>query len=999
MSENKIEYKTDEELRNAGFISREQYEEAVKSTYSRGAEYALAGKFGYLLNQAGVEKRNSYTYTSAPGVIFPNEISLIAGMPPVYNQQQRGTCVSMAVTALAEYYTGCTKKFSQQFLYCKCKEYEHKQQMRTILSWFKNCENDELVANLNNLCNHYIKRHSEIAEKEDGPPAEQQISTYKAGIAMNMQIRMLNALCLNTKDKRDDIYHFLAKERKKINYKKLRKSLLGIFRRSKNKNIEHKLEHWFDQACTQTPSGSSHLLQMKKQIFPVLRNNTKENRRKVYDFLARKNAHYHEFLKDLVRELRSEDNGTLFQRLKKMFSRTRESSPAFAATISEFEKYILQKLNNNTAKARREVYEVMSAGLIALQDGGTTLETAMNCYKDHGLCSYETWPYNTGDILGNEGQFVNPPETYPPEEAADEAKQYRLEDKFSMVYPPNNVEAIKAILCGTNGNRPMPVAVGMQVFESWSRSPFTKKTGWISPPVSNDECLGGHAMLIVGYKDTPKVAGGGYFLVRNSWGCDWAYGSEYAGYAKVPYQYVSLFTDSAATIIQKQEKSASDDKGDQALAKYLALAEKDMKDRNGKWTIARGSRIILDSSGIAERDTPANRILFAENGYSWHTATASGTAATKTADIPFAVSAEEIPVHQAAMVLPDTESEKLLDFAIGVKKEFLKNLDVNLKQKSRSYCFPNINLPFWTRLMPCQLRVKKIDMVADLSQQLLEEQMHQQKLRSQDWAMAEKCNVCRIYELKNGSIMFRVVAIFMTAIKEGQVMKDIDNTYIDCAKRVLSSYELNKRYAKQPLAKICIWGTANNFSNQVKPLLSHDQIEIVTQRCGNDEWMIRVPHVRAGYVWYNFLTHLLPMTANERTDFVEHTLNMIRGDRTTVPFNLLVKEIGWPAPLVTQTLAQLCREGRCSCEKGVIKSEAGKRFAFGFRRWRSATQEYFNCFISALCFAWGWKFFVSPDMSNRYQIGTIAGLALASYLGNAICATMSRDINENEKEY
>ena len=47
---------------------------------------------------------------------------------------------------------------------------------------------------------------------------------------------------------------------------------------------------------------------------------------------------------------------------------------------------------------------------------------------------------------------------------------------------------------------------------------------------------GGHAILIVGYQDDPAVGGGGYFIVKNSWGTGWGE----SGYFNIAYsQYVS----------------------------------------------------------------------------------------------------------------------------------------------------------------------------------------------------------------------------------------------------------------------------------------------------------------------------------------------------------------------------------------------------------------------------------------------------------------------------
>jgi len=47
-------------------------------------------------------------------------------------------------------------------------------------------------------------------------------------------------------------------------------------------------------------------------------------------------------------------------------------------------------------------------------------------------------------------------------------------------------------------------------------------------------------MILVGYQDDVAVPGGGYFMVRNSWGEGWASESDLAaGYARLPYKYIA----------------------------------------------------------------------------------------------------------------------------------------------------------------------------------------------------------------------------------------------------------------------------------------------------------------------------------------------------------------------------------------------------------------------------------------------------------------------------
>jgi C1A family cysteine protease len=53
-------------------------------------------------------------------------------------------------------------------------------------------------------------------------------------------------------------------------------------------------------------------------------------------------------------------------------------------------------------------------------------------------------------------------------------------------------------------------------------------------PQPGEQRLGGHALFCCGYRDDTQYEGGGYLIVKNSWGT--GFGDE--GYVYIPYAYV-----------------------------------------------------------------------------------------------------------------------------------------------------------------------------------------------------------------------------------------------------------------------------------------------------------------------------------------------------------------------------------------------------------------------------------------------------------------------------
>jgi len=74
-----------------------------------------------------------------------------------------------------------------------------------------------------------------------------------------------------------------------------------------------------------------------------------------------------------------------------------------------------------------------------------------------------------------------------------------------------------------------PVIFGFLVYESFE-SQEVAESGIQSLPRPDEQCLGGHAVLAVGFDDSRQA-----FLIRNSWGKEW--GQE--GFFWMPYQYIT----------------------------------------------------------------------------------------------------------------------------------------------------------------------------------------------------------------------------------------------------------------------------------------------------------------------------------------------------------------------------------------------------------------------------------------------------------------------------
>ena len=142
------------------------------------------------------------------------------------------------------------------------------------------------------------------------------------------------------------------------------------------------------------------------------------------------------------------------------------------------------------------------------EDRGTSLRNCIQVLRVMGTCAEEIWPYDP-EMLNER----------PSSEAYEDAARFLIEDAQRI-----NIDLDAMKHCLAEG---YPFAFGLVLFESFMKS----RQGRIPmPDIENEQFLGGHAMLCVGYSDQSQV-----FVARNSWGSDW--GDK--GYCYIPYDYIA----------------------------------------------------------------------------------------------------------------------------------------------------------------------------------------------------------------------------------------------------------------------------------------------------------------------------------------------------------------------------------------------------------------------------------------------------------------------------
>lgn len=141
-----------------------------------------------------------------------------------------------------------------------------------------------------------------------------------------------------------------------------------------------------------------------------------------------------------------------------------------------------------------------------IADDGTTIRDAIKAAAQPGACAESVWPYDPANVN------TEPPSAAYQSIIGRAGSYYRL---------PQTLSAIKS--CIAEG---FPVVFGLNAYlEAFT---YAQTHVRLELPSGNDQCVGGHAMLALGYDDTLDAV-----ITLNSLGKNWGD----RGYTNVDYRY------------------------------------------------------------------------------------------------------------------------------------------------------------------------------------------------------------------------------------------------------------------------------------------------------------------------------------------------------------------------------------------------------------------------------------------------------------------------------
>jgi C1A family cysteine protease len=209
---------------------------------------------------------------------------------------------------------------------------------------------------------------------------------------------------------------------------------------------------------------------------------------------------------------------------KEVYDQGRIGSCTANAIAGAFEFDLLKQGLTDFMPSRLFIYynERSVEGTIGT-DSGAMIRDGVKSVATLGVCTEHEWPYDDTPPHSDGGPWPTGARAgqTPSQQCYTDALQTKVSSYQRVV---RSLAQFKGCLAAG-----YPFVFGFTVYESFESDTVTH-TGIVPMPAPDEQMLGGHAVLAVGYDDAEQR-----FEVRNSWGDRWGNG----GYFTMPYAYLT----------------------------------------------------------------------------------------------------------------------------------------------------------------------------------------------------------------------------------------------------------------------------------------------------------------------------------------------------------------------------------------------------------------------------------------------------------------------------
>lgn len=526
---------------------------------------------------------------------------------------------------------------------------------------------------------------------------------------------------------------------------------------------------------------------------------------------------------------------------------------------------------------------------------GTFVSTGMAALSEAGVCREATWPYSPFPDGDTEGQGP------PPHGARDEAKRFVLRSHRGV--SQRRVAHYKSVLAGGNGVGGMPIVIGTPVFKSWYESFVFEETGKINMPLPGDEIISGHCWCIVGYVDDESAVGGGYFIVRNSWGTDFARLSpEAPGHAIMPYGFIEMCGDEAFTGPADQSPEADDaDDVPEEFKPYVRILDRDSEDLDYA-LCERGTRVLFNQHdwNSFRVDSDGNRRAFRENDYVWTAAARDRTWFPPIAEL-------------------DGEATGLIDAARFRRTAFTNAMGRSLAGLHGELYPRLVPAPLWWAFRTRPARIKRAShLLAECSPQLVEFEVTRSGAPSdaqwpQEWLkLLRELVELKVFALDGPGIRNFIVTISAPGLRFARPGRPIlDGGTAEAlafAKRVVADWA--REHGHRARFTVYVVASSDDDSNPASATLQRDQA-VMTVRVDRDgAWSAGVPTAVAQQPGVRrFLEDLAPRAIHDPVQRMKQVIDDLREHQIggNLTLDSVSRRVGVPTS-VARGLAQQLRE-------------------------------------------------------------------------------------------